>query len=676
MNSFVKFLYQQSIGIIRLIIYLLSFSSISIASPVINNPYDLVEKNTKKVHSDLRQKTQPLSRSFKSAQQKKAKQTEWVFIDAIAKGDPDILWQDLKALGLRHSSIFGRIVSGQLPQKSLEKLEALPSLNEVKRSRMMYSQGSVVTQGDKAQGSDLARKNFSVTGKGVTVAVLSDSFNCLGGMEKDKKSKDLPQNVLILEEALDCADTTDEGRALIQIVHDIAPDANLIFQSSSNGLANTANAILALSSEHKVDVIIDDMKSLSANFYQEDAISQAIKRVTKAGTVYVTAAGNSGRNAYQSSYNEFINTAFGLNAHDFDTSAKSDIYQRIHVPEGAGIRLLLQWDSPAYSISGGSGAQTDLDIFIFNQEHSKVLASSTFGNIGRDPVEQLFFYNPENSGQTKFDLMITKAAGDAPKSFKYIILNGLSGIIQEYQTDSGGLFGHANTEVAITIGATNYKETPAFGVSPPLLQDYSSAGGQVIKFDSKGELLVSPVTPQKPDIVAPDNVNTTFFGTIDSDGDGSPNISGSSAAAPHAAGVVALLLETNPKLQVIDIKKILQQTAVDIFQRNNDKKTEIGAGFDFDSGYGLINAEAAVDLAKTYKASKPVDPPPPDKGIVVNDPSEAGGGMVDLFSLLLLTFFWGGVFLFRSNQNFLIRRCLRKAQKNTKEKQSVALYKF
>ncbi len=365
------------------------------------------------------------------------------------------------------------------------------------------------------------------------------------------------------------------------------------------------------------------------------------EQVVKKGVVYVTAAGNSGRNAYQSAYNEYTNIAFGINAHDFDRSESIDIYQRLHVPEGAGFRLVLQWDSPAYSISGGSGAQTDLDIFIFNQDHSKVLASSTFGNIGKDPSEVIFFSNPENSGETKFDLMITKAAGASPQSFKYIILNSFEGIIQEYHSQSGGLFGHANTQAAITVGATDYQETPRFGVTPPLLQYYSSAGGQMIKYDLKGNAINPPITPKKPDIVAPDNVNTTFFGTTDSDKDGYPNISGSSAAAPHAAAVAALLLEVNPKLQPLDIKKILQQTAIDIVQRNTKDKTAIGEGYDMDSGFGLINAEAAVNLAGSYPASKPEKPTDKEK-INVNNLEQAGVGA---FSLALYVFIFGLCFL-------------------------------
>ncbi|HFC93036.1 MAG TPA: peptidase S8 [Leucothrix mucor] len=603
------------------------------AKTLTGSPYEQIEKNNSKLHSDLQLKQYNLKRQLRALNTtdiNEAQKNQWIIIDAIANGNPDVLFQDLKQLGLTSASVFGRIVSGQLPKSALNKLETLDSLHEIKRSRMVYSQGSAMTQGDKAQHSDKARDNFSVTGKGVTVAVLSDSFNCLGGADKDKQTGDLPQNVLLLEEALECEGTTDEGRALMQIVHDIAPDAKLIFQSSSNGLAKTANAILDLAFKHKVNVIIDDMKSLSANFYQEDAISQAIKKVTKAGVVYVTAAGNSGRNAYQSSYNDYINTAFELNAHDFDPTSKVDIYQRLHVPEGAGFRMVLQWDSPAYSISGGEGAQTDLDIFIFNEDHSKVLASSTFGNMGRDPVEVISFYNPQNSGQTKFDLMITKATGKSPQSMKYIILNSFDGIIQEYQTNSGGLFGHANTEAAISIGASNYQQTPAFGVTPPLLQYYSSAGGQAIKFDIKGNAINPPLIPQKPDVVAPDNVNTTFFGNVDTDKDGKPNISGSSAAAPHGAGVAALLLETNPKLQPIDIKKILQQTATDILQRNNENKTITGEGYDRDSGFGLINAETAVNLAGSYPASKPEKPN--DKGeIIVNNTNKTGGGVIELF---------------------------------------------
>ncbi|MCU7922946.1 MAG: S8 family serine peptidase [Candidatus Thiodiazotropha sp. (ex Dulcina madagascariensis)] len=531
----------------------------------------------KKLHKSEAQSTAQIPSSMLFTKQKSKQQL--VLVDAIAKGAPKILLDDLITLGLQSAGIHGRIISGRLPLSAFDKLDSLESLNEIRLSRIITEHGSVTSKGSRAMKSDLARQYFGVDGSGVTIGIISDSYNCLGGASKDKQSEDLPEQIVSVEDALDCTGKTDEGRALMQIIHDVAPGAGLIFQSGANGLANTANAILALAFDYKADIIVDDQKSLSANFFQEDALSQAVGKAVRAGVVYVTAAGNSARNSYQSPYAEYINIATQLNAHDFDPGPDIDIYQRIAVPEGLGFMLLLQWDSPAYSISGAGGAQTDLDIFIFD------------------------------------------------------------GIIQEYETSSGAIFGHANSKSALTVGAANYAETPEFGMSQPLVQLFSSAGGTPVMFDLSGTVLSNPYIPQKPDIVAPDNVNTTFFG-LDTDDDGMPNISGTSAAAPHAAGVAALLLEINPKLQPIDIKQILQNTAIDILQRNNDLKTATGPGFDFDSGFGLIQAEAAVDLARNYEASDPDEPFDDDMdSIIVNDSDQAGGGgmigMPDIFSLMI-----------------------------------------
>ncbi len=95
--------------------------------------------------------------------------------------------------------------------------------------------------------------------------------------------------------------------------------------------------------------------------------------------------------------------------------------------------------------------------------------------------------------------------------FTYIILNSFDGIIQEFKTDSGGLFGHANSQFAISVGAANYLETPAFDSPVPLLQYFSSAGGTPWMLDLNGNVIDNPVIPEKPDVVAPDDVNTTFF---------------------------------------------------------------------------------------------------------------------------------------------------------------------
>jgi hypothetical protein len=64
-------------------------------------------------------------------------------------------------------------------------------------------------------------------------------------------------------------------------------------------------------------------------------------------------------------------------------------------------------------------------------------------------------------------------------------------------------------------------------------------------------------------------------------------VTGTSAAAPNAASVAILMLQKNPNLTPLEIYSILENTAIDMNT----------PGFDFDSGYGLIDALGAVDAA-------------------------------------------------------------------------------
>lgn len=550
-----------------------------------------------------------LSLKNHSEQKLLSETSDTVIIDIIAKDNPQALLTQLIQHGMKPLAVNGRIISGQTSIRRLEELDTLEDINEIRLSKIITSQiksqGNVITQGDIATKSVIARSAFGVDGRSITVGVISDSYNCLDGAAQDQSTQDLPPRIIIIADALDCTGKTDEGRALMQIVHDIAPAARLLFHSGDNGNATTANAILKMVSDYKADIIIDDFKAITANFFQEDAVTQAVQKAVKAGVVYITTAGNEGRNAYQSAYREYRNDVLKLNAHNFATDGSIDIYQSITVPEGVGFNLMLQWDSPAYSISGRPGSRNDLDIFIFNKKHTRILAFSNFDNIGKDPIESLYFLNQIGSGETAFDIVITKASGVSPQLMKYIILNSIDGIISEYATHSSGIFGHANSNSAITVGATNYLNTPRYGQSPPLVEYYSSAGGASILFDAKGKRLNTPPVYKKPDITAPDGVDTTFFGNQDTDNNGFPNIAGTSAAAPHVAGIAALLLQAKPALQPADIKNILNKTAIDITQVNNSVQSGLSTGFDFDSGHGLVNAMAALRVTQHYQSSIP-----------------------------------------------------------------------
>jgi len=557
-----------------------------------------------------------------------------VIIDAVASDSVKLAMQDLIALGLESPSTIGKLISGVLPADALEVAEKLQSINQIRANRTITAAGNLTSEGDTALRSASARNSFGVDGSGISVAVISDSYNCLGGEENDRTSNDLPAQTTVVEEAMVCDGLVDEGRAIMHLVHDIAPGAELFFLSGTNGYARTANGILKLANQHNVDIIVDDAKSLAAPFFQKGVLAQAVEKAVQQGVIYVTAAGNSARLSYQSTYRNSYNPVLDLNAHDFDSGTGTDIYQRIEIPEGKSISLMFQWDSPAYSVSGRIGATTDLDIHLVNSKNESIVAQSTDTNIGRDPVEILEFYNPEGSGQTDYDLLISKAAGTDPSIIKYILFNRFDGKIKEHHSNSGTIFGHANVASAITVGAGNFQETPAFGYSSPLLEYFSSAGGGTPwLFNASGARLAEPQTPEKPDLIAPDNVNTQFNLGEDTDGDGNPNFRGTSAAAPHIAGVAALMLQSNSELKPRDIKAIMELTALDVTHRNDTNRTFVGEEYDQDSGYGLVDAHKAVSVAKSYEPSSVRHNSSTDSVTVYDVPS--GGGSIDLFVLLL-----------------------------------------
>ena len=292
----------------------------------------------------------------------------------------------------------------------------------------------------------------------------------------------------------------------------------------------------------------------------------------------------------------------GGTLHDFDTTSSVDTQQQITLQPGGSIVISLQWDQPFGSL-GGSGSASDMDLLVFDSSGNVITSlSSTNNNIGGDAVEITGFTNTTSTAVT-YSIGFELVSGPQPGKLKYIAFGG-GYSIDEFATNSPTSYGHANAAGAEAVGAAFYNNTPEFGQTPPLLEPFSSAGGIDILFDTNGNRLATPSVRQTPDIVAPDGANTTFFGQdISTDADSFPNFFGTSAAAPHAAAVAALMVEAaggTGTLSPSVVDSILESTAVDMGI----------AGFDNDSGFGLVDAFEAVNLAETSGD----EPPPPVLG--------------------------------------------------------------
>jgi len=520
-----------------------------------------------------------------------------VVIDAVASGDVGVLKSELEQLGMQNVGVFGRVVSGRLPLIAINDMAELDGLKFARPSLFTTHAGTCTSQGDEAIRSDVVRSTLGIDGGGIAVGTLSDSFNCLGGAGQGVADGDLPAGIVVLQEG-DCEFDTDEGRALMEIIFDVAPGASQVFRTADFGQANFAQGIMDLGA-FGADVIVDDIIYFAEPMFQDGIIAQAVDSVVESGVSYFSSAGNEGRDSYES---QFIPSGFLVvindrvcEAHDFDPGPATDIFQGITIPEDTGLVMSFQWDSPFFSVSGPPGSSNDLDILLLDSSETVALAGGVDNNIGGDPVEVFGFSNPPDSGESNFNLLIARCIGPNPGRIKNVFFNFL-GDINQYETNSSTIYGHANSSGGEAVGAAFYAETPEFGVSPALLEFFSSAGGTPILFDTNGNKLQTPVARMNPDVVGPDGVNTSFIG-VDLPGNPCPSFFGSSASAPHAAGVAALMLDVQASLPPGELYGLMELTALEMGPRNArtiaDDSTA-SQNFNFDSGFGFIQADLAV----------------------------------------------------------------------------------
>ena len=533
-----------------------------------------------------------------------------VVIDTAASGDPETLAADLRALGADQVTVFGRMVSARLPMTAMPGLKDLSSLQLARPAYATTHVGDVTSQGDTAMRADLGRAAFGVDGTGIMVGTLSDSYDCLARAAAGVASGDLPAGVTVLDELNPCTGATDEGRGMMEIIHDVAPGASQAFHTALEGQASFARGIIDLA-DAGAKVITDDIIYFAEPMFQDGIIAQAVNQVKARGISYFSAAGNDGRQSYESPFRgsgQFVDLgAGGEEVHDFDAGPGVDTCQQITIPIGQSVTVAFQWDQPFFSVSGVPGSNSDLDILLTDAACTTILNSGTSGvelNVGRDPIELVHFSNAGPA--TTFGVIILKFSGPDPGLIKTVLSGSSALTINEFGTQSGTSFGHSAARGGLGVGAADYRDTPAFGQSPPLIEDFSSAGGIPILFDTAGNRLATPEVRAQPAVTAPDGTDTTFFGGSDPDATGFPNFFGTSAAAPHAAGIAALMIDLNPLIGPDVIYSVLKMTAVDM---DDPSMPGFDTGFDCGTGFGLIQAEAALG-ASLQPPPAPPSPPP------------------------------------------------------------------
>lgn len=469
--------------------------------------------------------------------------------------------------------------------------------------------GAAISEGLAQLQVDQARSAFELRGQGQTIGVLSDSYDSAEadptGAADDVLSGDLPgpsgtcsgQQLPVDVLAEGPADGGDEGRAMLQIVHDLAPHANLAFATafeSEESFAENIEALARPASEGGAGagVIVDDVAWFEEPFFQDGPVAVAVDNVVDAGVSYFSAVGND--NLFDSSGNRIASweapafrdsggcptaVASGSQCMDFDPGPGSDDTFGITVEAHETLILDLQWAEP------WNGVGTNLDAYLLSSGGGKVLAKSTEANIGgtQRPVEIVAWENGSASSQN-VQLAINRRLGASPR-LKFILLQNGGGVsATEYPKSSDGdvvgpaVFGHAGAESAIAVAAVPYGDSAR-------IERYSSRGPVTHLFGpvegpAPAAPLVTPAVIPKPDLAATDCGVTTFFAFSSA---GRWRFCGTSAAAPHAAAVAALVRQAKPTLPAQQVRATLEETAAPV------------GGFPADAaGAGRVDAFAAI----------------------------------------------------------------------------------
>jgi hypothetical protein len=439
--------------------------------------------------------------------------------------------------------------------------------------------GSRSSEGDVTHRANVARGTFHINGTGIKIGVMS---NGVASLAQSQASGDLGTVTVLPGQG----GTGDEGTAMLEIVHDLAPGAQLYFATANTSITSFAQNIRDLRTAG-CDIIVDDVFYFVESPFQDGqlvasntnggVVTQAVNDVTADGALYFSSAGNSGNLTQSTSgtwEGDFVDG--GAAAAPLPSPSPAS---RLHNFGGQNFDLLtvanttapisLYWSDPL-----GASAN-DYDLFRLNSTGTTVQASSTNIQSGtQDPYEQV----TQAAGSR---IVIVKKSGSADR---FLHLDTNRGQLSIRTT--GNTHGHAQAANAYCVAAT-----PAVGPFPNpfspanVTETFSSDGPRRIFFQPNG----TPYTPgnfsstggilrSKPDITAADGVQVTGVG-----GFGSPFF-GTSAAAPHAAAIAGLIKSANPAFTPAQVRTALTSSAIDIMT----------AGPDNNSGAGIIDAYSAI----------------------------------------------------------------------------------
>jgi subtilisin family serine protease len=506
------------------------------------------------------------------------------------------------------------------PGAIFDRLTELEHVISVQLPEQRIHNGSTIPgEGVAVIGAD-AWHQAGITGAGLRVGVLDLGF----ANYEDLLGEELPNDVPLATFGW-YDDAEVHGTACAEIVHEVAPDAELFFAWYDGSDAAMGEAVDWLL-DQGVDIISHSASGMVGPRDGSEWDARLVDDLAAQGILWVNSSGNEALSHYRSVFTDEDND----DLHEFASGEESlALYNLGYVD------VALTWEDD------WEQASQDYELFLYDATGNELASSQDpqTGDPGHEPVEWISY---DTDGTTVY-AVVTAYDVDRAATFD-IFVNGAD---VAYPSPDYSVCPPADAVGSLTVGAANWQDDS--------LAEYSSQGPT-----TDGRL--------KPEISAPTGVSGATYGAEE--------FHGTSSSCPHVAGAAALIWQAHPELTRQEVVDYLLNNTVDLAP----------SGPDTGHGYGRVQLPAPpahnpsprptatpIPASGSEPTATPVplpsptpvvyatpQPPPPVSG------AGAGSGLLALTGLGLvaggLCCAGGGLLLVGAAGVFVLRRRARRAQ--------------
>lgn len=443
------------------------------------------------------------------------------------------LSQIVVTLGGRVETTNRNLIQAVVPISALEPLAANPGVRYVRRPFVPHPL-AVTSEGVARTGADAWQKqaSFPAGGKTVKICILDVGFQDYQSL----LGTELPPNVTVKSFRQDGDIEAGEvhGAACAEIVHDMAPDAQLYLVNFDTDVEqhDAVNWIV----QQGVNVISYSIGWTNAGDGRGNGpIDADVEYAHQSGLVWAGSAGNEALNHYRAAFSDTNSNGW----HNFEPS--NEILE-FDVPAFEIVGAFLNWDDwGTWTGQDFTGSNQDYDLYLYIWDGSAwqfIDSSTSLQNGTQWPVEEIYGWYADIDAT--WGVAIHKVSASHSNQVELFIQGNSSAI--EYDMPAGSISQPADSADCVTAGAID------------------AQGGFFHYYSSQGPTHDGRI---KPDFGSPSGVSTATYGHL--------NFYGTSASAPHLAGAFGLLMQKTP-YTLDQISTILVGRAIDAGDPGKDNK--------------------------------------------------------------------------------------------------------